>query len=89
MPRFDATINLGHVLTIAALLGTLAIAYATYKVTISALESRLAYLETYRINNMEAQIKLQQGYNTEMSNAIYIIKQDVAVIRDRLERDKK
>jgi hypothetical protein len=89
MPRFDSTINLGHVLTIVTLLGTLAIAYSTYKVTISSLDSRLAYLETYRVTNLEANDKTRASQLVDMSNALYSIKSDVAIIRDRIEREKK
>lgn len=76
--RFDNTINLGHILTIGAILMGMALAYTTYALTVSDHDSRLRYLETV--------MKTQQVYNVDTNSALWTIKQDVAVIRDRLER---
>ena len=76
--RFDRTLNLGHVLTIFTLLGTMGIAYATYSVTVAGHDLRLRFLE--------AQVSTLTNLNVELKAALASIKQDVAVIRDRLER---
>lgn len=78
--KFDGTVNLGHLLTIATLISMMVAAYATYKVTINSHDTRLGMLE--------AQMKSQEGYNLSTSTALYSIKQDVAIIKDRLEKPK-
>lgn len=77
---FDLSINLGHVLTIATLLCTLAVAYATYLVTVNSLDMRLRYVETH-IQNIAS-------VNYELTTAMHTLRQDVAIIRDRIERDR-
>lgn len=76
--HFDRTISVGHIITVLTLISAFVGAYAAYKVTITDHESRLIRLETMvlqQINSNEAQ-----------NNSLWSIKQDVAVIKDRIER---
>lgn len=79
-PKFDWTINLGHVLTIAALLLSLGSAYTAYKITISDHDSRIRALEK---SNM-----VLDSRTNEIYNVLYGIKQDVAIVKYRLEREE-
>lgn len=78
--KFDGTVNLGHILTIGTLVSMMAVAYATYKVSMNDHDSRLTFLEN--------QMKSQDAYNVSTSSTLYSIKQDVAIIKDRLEKPK-
>jgi Tfp pilus assembly protein PilN len=78
---FDKRISLGNVLTLLSLLGILAGSYVTYRVTISEHETR--------IQALELSMQRQSSANSELSTMMYNIRQDVAVIRDRLERSGK
>ena len=81
LPKFDWTINLGHVLTIAAVLAALGTAYTTYQVTINDHDGRLRALER--------QDSAQMGRANEVTSALYSIKQDLAIIKYRLDRNGK
>lgn len=73
-PRFESSINLGHVLTIVSiLLGGLA-AYNGIVVRVSAAEIRVQALE-----------KTQNDIATALRD-LAAVQRDVAVIRDRLDR---
>lgn len=72
--RFDKTVSLGHVLTAASMLTGIAVAYTTYMVTITDHERRIELLEK------------QLSVTIQQMNTMWSIKQDVAVIKDRLER---
>lgn len=80
-PRFDWSINLGHVLTIAAILGSLAAAYTTYQVTISDHDSR--------IRSLEKQGLLLDSRTNEIYNVLYSIKQDLAIVKYRMEQEER
>lgn len=80
-PRFDWTVNLGHVLTIAALLGTLGTMYTTYQVTVSDHDSRL--------RTLEKQILFLDTRANDSTNVLYSIKQDLAIIKYRMEQEEK
>jgi len=80
-PKFDWTINLGHVATIVTLLLALATAYSTYQVTINDHDSRLRTLEKQG-NHMDSRIN-------EMYGLLYTIKQDMAIIKYRIEEKTK
>ena len=74
---FDLSINLGHVITIATLLGTMGVAYSTYSVTVHSHDMRLRYVEN--------QVQSVVSTNTELTKSMYSLRQDVAIIRDRVE----
>lgn len=76
--HFDRTVSLGHVLTIVALMSSLVGAYVAYKVTISNHEDRISRLETLMLQQLNT--------NQDQVNSLWSIKQDVAVIKDRIER---
>jgi hypothetical protein len=75
--NFDLSINLGHVLTIATLLGTMGVAYATYSVTVHSHDLRLRFVES--------QVQSLVNTNKELTTTMYTLRQDVAIIRDRIE----
>jgi hypothetical protein len=78
---FDRTVSLGHVLTIMSILAATIGGYVTYRLTIAEHEARLVSLET--------QMRTQGAAYTELQVMMWNIRQDVAVIRDRLERQQK
>src|SRR5262245_8130312 len=80
-PRFDWTVNLGHVLTIAAILITLGTAYTTYQVTISDHDNR--------IRSLEKQGLTLDARTGEVYSVMYTIKQDLAIIKYRLEQEER
>ena len=75
---FNLSINLGHLLTIGTMLVTMGVAYSTYAVTVHSHDMRLRFLE--------AQVQSLVHVNAELTTNIYNLRQDVAVIRDRVER---
>ena len=72
--QFDATISLGHVLTIATMVCALVVAYATYRESFRDHENRITMLER------------QYVVFTDQMKTIGSIREDVAVIKDRTER---
>lgn len=76
--KFDKTISIGHVLMIVTMLAAIVTAYATYKVTVTEFDHRLTYLENHA--------KMQDVLNSSVSNNLYSISRDLAVIKDRIER---
>jgi hypothetical protein len=80
-PVFDMTINLGHVITVAIGLLALGTAYTTYQVTINDHDSRLRSLEKNGVAN-ESKVY-------DMYNVLYSIKNDISIIKFRLDRDDK
>lgn len=72
--RFDRTISLGHLLTIATMIMGLTAAYSTYQVTVNDHESRIKFLER------------QLTITSDQMAIVWSIQRDVAVIKDRLER---
>lgn len=78
---FDRTISLGHVLTIMSIVGATIGGYVTYRLTIAEHDVRL--------RNLEQQMQHQMDVYGSLNTMMYNIRQDVAVIRDRLERAVK
>lgn len=72
--QFDRTISLGHILTTVTIIGGLIVAYASYRESHRDHESRLLILER-QYNNIVDQMK-----------TMWEIKENVAVIKDRIER---
>jgi hypothetical protein len=81
--HFDRTINLGHIMTILTLMVGMAGAYTTYKVSMTEHETR--------INRLEEITKSQISVGADITSNIYAMKQDLAIIKFRIERelDKK
>lgn len=79
--RFDKSVSLGHVLTMAVMISGILTAYVTYKVTISDHASRIERLE--KLMEMDVQSSNNQ------TRAIYDIQREVAIIKDRLERSSR
>lgn len=78
---FDRTISLGHVLTIMSIVFATIGGYVTYRLTIAEHEARL--------QNLEQQMAHQVLSDSDLRVMMYNIRQDVAVIRDRVERSSK
>lgn len=79
--KFDRTINLGHVLMIITMITAIAVAYATYRVTVSEYD--------HRIKSLERNAQGQSTLTRDLSQSLYTISRDVAVIKDRIERGQK
>lgn len=78
---FDRTVSLGHILTIMSIIGATIGGYVTYRLTIAEHDVRL--------RTLEAQMLHQINSNSELNVMMYNIRQDVAIIRDRIERGSK
>jgi 5-bromo-4-chloroindolyl phosphate hydrolysis protein len=76
--RFDLTINLGHIIILGTLFTSIVSTWVTYKVSITNNELRLARLEEF--------VKAQGASNQEIATDISSIKQDIAIIRYRVDR---
>jgi hypothetical protein len=94
--RFEMTINLGHVLTIVALLASGFAAYASIEFRISRMEDRTSdYVDLRdRSRDNEGQIKAILSLATEAQStarsltvALGSIQQDIAVIKAQGQRD--
>lgn len=72
--QFDKTVSLGHLLTTITIIGGLVIAYASYRESHRDHESRIMVLER-QYNSIADQMK-----------TMWEIKENVAVIKDRIER---
>ena len=79
--QFDAKISLGNVLTLLTLVGGFIASYYAMKASIANHEWRLLALED--------RVRVQWNTSANISNDINSIKQDVAIIRDRMERVKE
>lgn len=77
--RFDWTISFGHILTVASVGLALATAYTAYQVTINDHDSRIRALE-------KTSLTLDARTN-EIASVMYSIRQDLAIIKYRMERD--
>lgn len=77
---FEKSISVGHILTILSIVSAAVSLFVTYRVTITEHEGRL--------RTLEIQVQTQTATNSQLSTMMYNIRQDVAVIRDRLERSK-
>lgn len=80
LPKFDWTINLGHLLTISAMLIALATAYTTYQVTINDHDSRL--------RSLERQTLMLDGRTSDIYKVLSDIRQDLAIIKYRMDNNK-
>lgn len=78
VPKFDWTVNFGHILTLIVLGATGITAFATYRVTVADHDVRLKFLE--------AQYQQQNNLNNILTTTMNKLLQDVAVVRDRMER---
>ena len=77
--RFDKTINLGHVMTIITLMAGMATAYTTYRVSMAEHETRIDRLEKISTS--------QISVGAEMTTNLFAMKQDLAIIKYRIERE--
>ena len=77
LPRFDWTINFGHLLVIGTVLTALATTYTTYQVTINDHDTRLRALEKQTVN--------LDGRTSEIYKLLYEMKQELAIINYKLE----
>lgn len=80
-PGFDWTVNLGHILTIGALLLAMGTAYTTYQVTMSDHDNRLRSLEKHGLS--------LDNRTNEIYNVLYSIRQDLAVVKYRIEQEDR
>lgn len=79
--RFDASVNLGHILIMVGIALSGAASYAAARVTINE--------HAMRIASTEAQQKAQWSQLESVRNSIWAIQADVAVIKDRISRTEK
>lgn len=72
-PRFDPTINLGHILTIMALLGSVFIAYVNIVRSVDNHELRIAAME----KKSDRDLIIQQ----QILDALSTIREDIATLK--------
>lgn len=78
--KFDWTMNLGHLMMILTMVLAAVAAYATARVTLSEHEARISALEIG--------ISSVRTTSSDLTATLYTIRQDVAVIRDRMDRGR-
>ncbi|PSJ55748.1 hypothetical protein [Pseudaminobacter soli (ex Li et al. 2025)] len=71
--KFDPTINLGHVLTILALVGSVFVAYSRLVITIENHEMRISVVE--KGADRDAQVQQQ------ILNTLTTIREDIATLK--------
>ena len=89
--RFDGTINLGHVLTIVALAGSVFAMYFADRVTITEINTRLAAVETQTAKISEAVVVLarQDERLNNYEGRISRLESRTTRLEDRLEPGMK
>lgn len=73
--RFDPIVNLGHVLTIAALLGSVFIAYMNIVRTVDSHE--------LRIEAVEKQVSNSTAFQRQVLDTLTNIREDIATLKER------
>jgi hypothetical protein len=85
---FDWSINIGQIIAIIGMLFALISAYYIIKSDIRALDTKVTdsyHALDLRIIVSEAAVRDQIGMNAKIIAEVSAVRQDVAVIRDRLE----
>lgn len=78
--KFDRTINLGHILILVGIIASAFSGYMTIRLTVDNHE--------LRIESIERSISAQETINKNLTKLLWDIKRDVAVIKDRSDRDE-
>lgn len=73
--RFDNTVNLGHILIMLGVISAAFSGYMAIRINLDNHELRIKAIETFML--------AQQETNKNLSNLLWDIKRDVAVIKDR------
>jgi hypothetical protein len=76
-PRFDGTINLGHLLILGGFLASAAIAFSSVQSDITN--------HDWRLKNIESIVRDQSQTNNQLKDAMSEISRDIAVIRTKVD----
>lgn len=81
MPKFDPTINIGHILIVLTFAVSVLFAYTDLLRTTDA--------HNLRIEKVEEQVSSNTNAGASILSALSDMKSDLAVIKDRSDRDEK
>ena len=73
--RFDPTINLGHIFTILALVGSVFVAYMNIVRTVDEHELRLS--------TVEKQVDTTEAFQRQLLTTLSQIREDIATLKER------
>ncbi len=76
-PRFDGTINLGHIIMLVGFMASAAIAYTSVKSDITN--------HDWRLKSIEAAVKDQSLTNGQLRDTMGEISRDIAVIKTKVD----
>lgn len=74
-PRFDMTFNLGHVFTVLAIIGSVALAYMNIVRTVDNHE--------LRIEVIEKQVNSSASFQSQVLSTLSTIREDIATLKER------
>ena len=77
--KFDPTLNLGHLLTTASLIGTVVFAYSDLKSTDEQ--------HATRIVAVERQIDMSAGAQRQILETLATIREDIATLKERTAKE--
>lgn len=60
-PRFDGTVNLGHLLTVVSMVGALLTFFVTMRESVSRLDARVQFLERAQVSMVTTMDKLSDN----------------------------
>lgn len=95
-PRFDWSINLGHILMIVSLLGAAAVGWNSIQVRLSQVEERTADYSTIRdmardnaatLRALSAIAEQNAGTNRMLLTALAEVREDLSAIRATLAKE--
>ena len=80
-PRFDFSLNLGHILTILSIVGSVFVAYMTVVREVDNHE--------LRITTIEKQVDTSTSFQRQVLDKLSNIREDIATLKERSRSDKQ
>jgi len=80
-PRFDFSLNLGHILTILSIVGSVFVAYMTVVREVDNHE--------LRITTIEKQVDTSTSFQRQVLDKLSNIREDIATLKERSRNDKQ
>lgn len=80
-PRFDMTLNLGHVLTVLSIIGSVFVAYMNIVRTVDNHE--------LRIEAVEKQLDTTTAFQSQVLSTLSTIREDIATLKERSRDDER
>ncbi len=82
--EIDPKINVGHILIVVGMIGSGVSAYIANKVTLNDHATKIEILQDIA-KSQSSSIEKQSNRTTEMNEALWGIKSDIAIIRQRVD----